>query len=118
MRKVKKNNEISKEVISDTDSLLSGYEDIRSYIIGDICGFSHPLGLDLFLKKGFLKWMQVQQESGIWTRLVKEPNIKKEPGFLPGDREQEITMILANMILEERGSHVSHQWNKTEVNTS
>ena len=107
MRKVKKNNEISKEVISDAGSLLSGYEDIRSYVTGDICGFSRPLGLDLFLKKGFLKWMQVQQESGLWARSVKEPNIKKEPGFLPGDQEQEITMILANMILEERGSHVS-----------
>ena len=107
MRKVKKNNEISKEVISDAGSLLSGYEDIRSYVTGDICGFSRPLGLDLFLKKGFLKWMQVQQESGIWARSVKESNIKKEPGFLSGDQEQEITMILANMILEERGSHVS-----------
>ena len=62
--------------------------------------------------------MQVQQESGIWARPVKEPNIVKEPGFLPQDREQEIIMLLANMILEERGSHVSHQWDKTEVNTS
>ena len=51
--------------------------------------------------------MQVQQESGIWARPVKEPNIGKEPGFLPQGREQEITLILANMILEERGSHVS-----------
>jgi len=104
---VKKNNEISKEVISDTGSLLKDYEDIRSYVTGHICGFSRPLGLDLFLKKGFLKWMHVQQECGIWARPVKETNINKEPGFLPGDREQEITLILANMILEERGSHVS-----------
>ena len=51
--------------------------------------------------------MQVQQESGIWASSVKEPSINKEPGFLPQDREQEITLILANMILEERGSHVS-----------
>ena len=65
------------------------------------------MGLDLFLKKGFLRWMQVQKESGIWARLADEPNIKKEPGFLPGDQEGEITMILANMILEERGSYVS-----------
>ena len=107
MIEVKKNNEISKEAVSDAGSLLKDYEDIRSYVTGDIHGFSRPLGLDLFLKKGFLKWMQVQQESGIWARPVKEPNIVKEPGFLPQDREQEITMILANMILEERGSHVS-----------
>ena len=107
MRKVKKNNEISKEIISDTNSLLSGYEDIRSYIIDDICGFSRPLGLDLFLKKGFLRWIEVQKESEIWARPADEPNIKKEPGSLPGDQEQEITLLLANMILEERSSYVS-----------
>jgi len=103
---VKKNNEIFKEVISDAGSLLSDYEDIRSYVTGDICVLSRPLGLDLFLKVGFLRWMQVQKESGTWARPVRDPNIKEEPGFLPGDREQEITLLLANMILEERGSHV------------
>ena len=108
MRKVKKNNKRPKEVISDAGSLLSGYEDIRSYATGKICSLSRSLGLDLFLKVGFLNWMQVQQESEVWVKPVKEPDIAK--GFLPQDQEQEITMLLANMILEERSSHVSHQW--------
>jgi hypothetical protein len=63
--------------------------------------------LDLFLKKGFLRWMQVQQESEVWARPEGEPDIKKEPGSLSGEQEQEITMLLANMILQERSSYVS-----------
>jgi len=51
--------------------------------------------------------MRVQKESEVWARSVKEPNIVKEPGFLPQGSEQEITLLLANMILEERGSNVS-----------
>jgi hypothetical protein len=104
LRKVKKNNEILKEVISKSGNHLSDYEDIRSYATGKILSLSRPLGLDLFLKVGFLNWMQVQQESEVWVKPVKEPCIAKE--FLPQDQEQEITMLLANMILEERSSHV------------
>jgi len=104
---VKKNTQKPKMIIFDFGGLLAIYEELRSYVLEDIFAFSRPPGLDLFLKKGFLRWMQVQQESGIWARPVKEPNINKEPGFLPQDRVQEITLILANMILEERGSHVS-----------
>jgi len=105
---VKKNNEISKEVIFDAGSIIKDYEDIRSYATGGICSLNRPLGHDLFLKKGFLNWMRIQKESEIRIRPVKEPDIVK--GFLPQDQEQEITLILANMILEERSSHVSHQW--------
>lgn len=51
--------------------------------------------------------MQVQQESEVCARPADEPGIKKEPGFLSSEQEQEITMLLANMILEERSSYVS-----------
>jgi len=106
LRKVKKNNEILKEVISKSGNPLSDYEDIRSYATGKILSLSRPLGLDLFLKVGFLNWMQVQQESEVWVKPIREPDIIKETEFLPGDQEQEITMLLANMILEERSKHV------------
>jgi len=46
----------------------------------------------------------VQQESRIRARPADEPDIKKEPESLYGEQEQEITMILANMILQERHS--------------
>jgi len=51
--------------------------------------------------------MQVQQESEVWARPEGEPDIKKEPGSLSGEQEQEITMILANTILQERSCYVS-----------
>jgi len=49
----------------------------------------------------------VQKESKIWARPADELDTKKEPGSLPGDQEQEITLILANMILQERSTYVS-----------
>ena len=54
--------------------------------------------------------MQVQKESEVWIKPIREPDVIKETEFLPGDQEQEITLILANMILKERSKHVFHQW--------
>jgi len=53
------------------DNLLKDYEDLRSYVLDSICGFSRPLGLDLFLKKGFLKWMHIQAESEVYRKPVE-----------------------------------------------
>jgi len=91
-------------IIFDSKYLISIYEELRSCVLGGHYTFTRPPGLDLFLKKGFLKWIEVQKESEVWARPVKEPNIIKEPGFLPQDSEQEITLILANMILERTGN--------------
>ena len=110
MIEVKKNNERSKEVISFAESLLKDYEDLRSYVLESVYEFSRPPGLDLFLKKGFLKWMQVQQESEVYHKPEhKEEPIIKNTKFLPQDLQHEITLLLANMILEERSSNVSAQ---------
>jgi len=106
LRKVKKNNEILKEAISESKNPLSDYEDIRSYATGEILSLSRPLGLDLFLKVGFLNWIKVQKDSEVLARPVKKPDIIRK--FLHWDQEQEITLILANMILEERSKYVSH----------
>jgi hypothetical protein len=81
---------------------------MRSYVTGGICGFSRSPGLDHFLKNGFLKWIQVQAEDRDHRKPSKEPEIiVKKQEFLPEGLESEITMILANMILEERSSYVS-----------
>jgi hypothetical protein len=88
--------------------LCAIYEELRSYVLGSNCTFSRPPGLDLFLKKGFLKWVQVQAEGRDYHKPVRGPGIKvKKQGFMPQELENEITMILANMILEERSSNVS-----------
>ena len=90
-------------VIFDSKHLISIYEELRSCVLGGHYTFSRPPGLDLFLKKGFLKWIEVQKESEVRDRPAKEP-IAKEPGFLSCGIEQEITLILANMILERTGN--------------
>ena len=91
--------------------MLKDYEDLRSYVLESICGFSRPLGLDLFLKKGFLSWIKIQTESTAYHKPLHESEqVIKKPGFLLKDLQQEITLLLANMILEGRtnlNSHVS-----------
>ncbi|MHB8280640.1 MAG: hypothetical protein ACYDIA_23800 [Candidatus Humimicrobiaceae bacterium] len=88
--------------------MLKDYEDLRSYVLESICGFSRPLGLDLFLKKGFLSWIKIQAESEVYHKPVLESELRiKKPGFLPQDLQQEITLLLANMILEGRTNSVS-----------
>ncbi len=52
--------------------------------------------------------MRVQQESEVYHKPEhKEEPIIKNTKFLSQDLQHEITLLLANMILEERGSHVS-----------
>ena len=91
-------------VIFDSKYLISIYEELRSCVLGGHYTFTRPPGLDLFLKKGFLKWTQVQKESEVRARPAGEPRVAKEPGFLSQGTEQEITLILANMILERTGN--------------
>lgn len=91
-------------VIFDSKGLLAVYEELRSCVLGGHYTFSRPPGLDLFLKKGFLKWIEVQEKSEVRARPVKESVIAREPGSLSQGIEQEITLILANMILERTGS--------------
>ena len=108
MIEVKKNTQKPKMIIFDFGGLLAIYEELRSYVLEDIFTFSRPPGLDLFLKKGFLKWMRVQQESEVYHKPEhKEELIIKNTKFLPQDLQHEITLLLANMILEERSSNVS-----------
>jgi len=93
-------------IVFDSKHLMSIYEELRFCVLGGSYTFNRPPGLDLFLKKGFLKWIEVQKESEVRARYTGEPRVAKEPGFLSCGIEQEITLILANMILE-RSSNVS-----------
>jgi len=111
IKRSKKNTEKPGDIGSFPDNLLKDYEDLRSYVLDSICGSSHPLGLDLFLKKGFLKWIQIQAECKVYRRPVQEADIEiKEKGFLPKDLQNDITLLLANMILKGSDNNVSAQW--------
>ena len=66
--------------------MLKDYEDLRSYVLGSVCGFSHPLGLDLFLKKGFLSWIKIQAESTACHKPLHESEqVIIKSVFLPQD---------------------------------
>ncbi len=91
-------------VIFDSKYLISVYEELRSCVLGGHYTFNRPPGLDLFLKKGFLKWIEVQKEVEVRAKPVKEPGVAREPGLLSCGIEQEIILILANMILERTGN--------------
>ena len=95
-------------IIFDSKYVISVYEELRSCALGGHYAFTRPPGLDLFLKRGFLKWTQVQEEAEVYTRPAEKPAVLREPEFLSCSIEQEITLILANMILE-RSSSVSAQ---------
>ncbi|MBM3701196.1 MAG: hypothetical protein FJW68_09855 [Actinobacteria bacterium] len=91
-------------IISDSKYLISIYEELRSCVLGGHYAFTRPPGLDLFLKKGFLKWIDVQKEADVGTRTEEKPAVLRKPEFLSCGIEKEITLILANMILERSGS--------------
>jgi hypothetical protein len=91
-------------IIFDSKYLISIYEELRSCALGGHYTFTRPAGLDLLLKKGFLKWTQVQEESEVCTRAAEKPAVLREPEFLSCSIEKEITLILANMILERSGN--------------
>jgi hypothetical protein len=88
--------------------VLKDYESLRSYVLESVYDFSRPLGLDLFLKKGFLFWVKIQIESTFCHKPACESEqVIRKSEFLVQDLQQEITMLLANMILEGSSSNVS-----------
>jgi hypothetical protein len=91
-------------IISDSKYLISIYEELRSCVLGGHYTFTRPPGLDLFLKRGFLKWIELQEEAEVRARPAEKPAVLREPEFLSCSIEKEITLILANMILERSGN--------------
>lgn len=105
-KKVKKNAEKSDTTRHFPNSLVQDYEDLRTYALGNVSRFKHPLGLDLFLKKGFSSWMVVLADNVILHGPAAVVD-KTEKPLLPQDLQYEITLLLANMILEGVGKNVS-----------
>ena len=63
--------------------------------------------------------MQIQAEYAVYRRPVQKVDITiNEKGLLPKNLQNDLTLLLANMILEGSGSNVSARWWETKVNTS
>lgn len=55
--------------------------------------------------------MQIQAECKVYRKSVRKVDITiNEEGLLPKDLQNDITLLLANMILEGSGSNVSARW--------
>jgi len=108
LKGLKKNNKISDAKVAISPDTLKNYENLRLYALEGTYNFSRPLGLDLFLKKGFLFWIKTEKESKAYDKFKSSEETKiKGAIFLPNDLQQEITMLLANMISEQRSGNVS-----------
>ncbi len=63
--------------------------------------------------------MQIQAECKVYHSPVQKVDITiKEKRLLPKDLQNDITLLLANMILEGSGSNVSARWWETKDNSS
>jgi len=55
--------------------------------------------------------MQIQAECKVYHSPVQKVDIEiKEKGFLPKDLQNDVTLILANMILKGSDNNVSARW--------
>jgi len=94
------------------DTILQYYEDLRNYSLGNRTAFMNPLGMDLFMKKGTVAWIAAWSDYS----MDKVFHFKSDTctdisheNFIPQAIHQEITVLLANMILS---MEVQHEYSK------
>ena len=108
MRSVKKNGEKANKEMKVPDTILHYYEDLRNYSLGNRTAFMNPLGLDLFMKKGSVAWIaawsdySIDKFSYFKSDTYEDTNYEN---FIPQAIHQEITVLLANMILSMEVQH-------------
>lgn len=82
------------------------YEDLRNYALGYHCVLAVPLGMDLFIKRGMIAWINAWRDFNVEHTTLNKPHtmgINSSKISVPTAIQPEITMILANMILSCRG---------------
>ena len=84
--------------------MSGGYEELRAYVISPAKTLTQPVGLDLWLKRGFMSWAAVMQ-----TRTSHPPvYVSAQPGNI--DVTEGLVTSLAN-ILEEWSNKNDKQQN-------
>jgi hypothetical protein len=76
--------------------LQEDYEELRSYAISSAKTISHPVGLDLWLKKGFMSWTGMM----LLKDREKEPSVRAPMGSGNAYVLSEVPISLANIIIE------------------
>jgi len=104
---VKKNSEKASKKLKISDTILHYYEDLRNYSLGNRTAFMNPLGMDLFMKKGAVAWITAWSDYSIdkISHFRSDAFIDtNHENFIPQAIHQEITVLLANMILSMGGA--------------
>jgi len=81
--------------------LEDDYEQLRSYALSPIKTLSHPLGLDLWCKKGFLSWINVMLKWGNREELTYKAPMQSDNHYT----WDELSTSLTNMFIEWREIH-------------
>jgi hypothetical protein len=83
--------------------LSDGYEELRAYVISPVKTPSRPIGLDLWLKRGFMSWAAVMQR--------REPQSSANTSTRPGnvDISDGLVTSLANILAEWSDKNVRQQ---------
>jgi hypothetical protein len=104
---VKKNGIKNSDRMNITKDITGYYEELRSYALGYRNAFLMPLGIDLFMKKGWLAWTAAWSDYKVYrdpntsfVQTVDEINDISIPQVI----QSEITMLMANMILSREGA--------------
>jgi len=76
--------------------LRDNYEELRAFALSPVKFPVQPLGLDLWLKKGFLSWGAVM----LHRNLPTEPNRCVPVHFDTPNISADLTMSLSNILIE------------------
>jgi hypothetical protein len=78
--------------------LRNEYEELRSYVLSPVKALPHPIGLDLWCKRGFRAWIgAISSRSYPETQAYRAPARQGNPAI-----PHELPISLANIIIEWR----------------
>lgn len=84
------------------EGLISRYEELRQQALGRQSGIPRSQGLALLMRSGMSAWMQAWAQC---TVAPPAPSVPQPPGdqeIFPLELHQEVTMLLAGMVLYGR----------------
>jgi len=82
--------------LEDKGRLQDDYEQLRSYALTPVKTLSHPIGLDLWGKKGFLSWVDVMLQRGCTEGPAYHTTTKADEPTAPA----KLPVSLANIFIE------------------
>ena len=87
--------------------LINWYEQLRAYAISPCKTLSTPLGLNLWIKKGFKGWMTVlvsYKSDCKNKKIISEAgqNDNLDNSAIPTEFRKELALLITNMILSRR----------------